>query len=303
MEIVHGANQRIGKIAMRATNAKTTRGLRSSKPAAAVKPRRVAGGVSAKAVKNTDADISALLDELTPKQAKAALAAFLQTLVGKQHADDMSDVETPKTRRRSRTSADEEEDEAPVRKVRRATAAKKEEAVPTRRSRAVKVDLPDDMTFEGLTDWMDTLEIVPVAGGIRELKPKVEEWGADWNELTSDGEDRASKATIGGNFLAVMETAYKALLKADPDDIEALLEELGIEEDGKMSAKVKAILIEINSIGDNDEEDPDGEDEEEADPEDDDLDPDGEDEAEDEAEVDELDDIEDDVQPKRRSRR
>lgn len=251
-------------------------------------------------MKNGAARISALVAELD-SAAQTALADFLEGAVNRQNAeslDDLADDVKPrrsrkakveKPTRRSRKAADEDDDEdeddgdeddladlddeddKPKRRTRKSKATAEK---PARRSRkAAEPDDEDDgddgddvtldeATYDAIVTFMSEGSFEPVAGGVRELKPLVESWGGDFAELVSGGADRREKAELAGTFIAANKAALAILKKMDEDDINALAEELGVDEGRNVAATAKAILIAINSgegaDGDDEDEDDDG---------------------------------------------
>lgn len=215
--------------------------------------------------------------------------------------DDLADDVKPrrsrkakveKPTRRSRKAADEDDDEdeddgdeddladlddeddKPKRRTRKSKATAEK---PARRSRkAAEPDDEDDgddgddgddvtldeATYDAIVTFMSEGSFEPVAGGVRELKPLVESWGGDFAELVSGGADRREKAELAGTFIAANKAALAILKKMDEDDINALAEELGVDEGRNVAATAKAILIAINSgegaDGDDEDEDDDG---------------------------------------------
>lgn len=282
-------------MALRST--KTTKpaakNARSAKPVA--KPARAARTPRAAVPvigKNIQAAIEALVGELNSKQ-QTALAGFLKTVVKNSHAENMDDIDTKTTTRRKR--GEKATEEKPTRR-RRAAKTEEAEEKPARRGRAPKPVI-EDATVDGIIAFLEELEVEPVVGGVRELKPKVEAWGASYELVVADGETRSEKAELAGTFLAQMEVAKKALTALGDDEIAGLLEDLDIEPAARKSANVAAILSAINELNSNEdeeesEEDEDGEDED-ADESDDEEDEEEEEEEEDESEEDEDEDGED----------
>ena len=257
--------------------------------------------------KNVDARIKAALDEMAP-EAKTSLAELLESFLSSTAAGGLGDLESDvQTTRRSRKAKaetaddDAEDDEDDLGDLDDEDESDEDEsdededkdedededededdedAKPTARKRRGKV-VTIDPTYDGLFAFIDTLEVTPVAGGIRALKPLVESYGGDVAAITADAKTTADKAEELGTFLATMEALTKALSGCSEDDINALAEELGAEEGRSKKATIKSILVAFNS-DDDDAEDDEDEDDEDEDADESDEDEDGEDEDEDE---------------------
>lgn len=212
--------------------------------------------------RNVSADVASLADELSAGDRKklVALRDFLDTLINRNHTEDLSDIE---------------------------------KGTSVRKTRGKKAAAPEmDFTFDGIIEYIENLEIEPVEGGVRDLKPQVEAWGADWELLTGDAESRAEKCQEAGTFLAAMDHVVKLLSKAPDDELEALCEDLDVEPSTRKSKTAKDIMIAINNLtGEEDEEEDEESDEEEEDEEDEEEE--GEEEEEDEDEDEESDEDED----------
>lgn len=250
--------------------------------------------------KSGAAKIAALAAELSA-DAQEQLGAFLELVVSGQNADALDDLaDDIKPRRRGSTAKpaasrrakkgdddeddladldeDEAEDEDEDEKPARAKRGSKTSAKPAPKRGARKAAEPDEdedeededeeeavdlteATLENIEEFLTTNSFEPVTGGVRALKPVVESWGADYEEVTADGDDRREKAELAGVFIASMTAAFAKLKKCDEDDLATLAEELGIEPGRNASATAKAILIAINENEDAGDEDEDEEDE------------------------------------------
>lgn len=234
-------------------------------------------------------NIQKLMDLATnlSKPAQAAIISVMENMAAGNAAEDIGDLEnsTRASRRRtraekedakparrtSRRSREDEEDDKPARRARRSAKAEADdepEAKP-RRARRVKAEPFDgDIVVDDLFDEMDNFEGEPIDGTIRDLKPLVEEYGVDVKALYEAAEEEAGgklssseKATEIGVILAAcqhLEAKIVATLKEDPEAMDDIIEELGLElsERARDKTIAKAIIEAINAeVGEDEGED------------------------------------------------
>lgn len=143
--------------------------------------------------------------------------------------DDLDDEETPRKSRRSRRAADEDEDEKPTRK--RRAAKEEDEDEDDDAEEGATIPPLTKFTKAGIRAWLQKIEAYPAEGSIRELTKELKEFGVNAADLEIEG-SRAERAEQLANTLGVLQAAAEYIDETmDEDDVAALGEKLGLDDD------------------------------------------------------------------------
>ena len=220
-------------------------------------------------MRNAKAKVHALIDEMP----STAVGAVLQLLTAFKPGGDLDDVDgevKPRSRRR-RAAADVPVETKTPRRGRRAAAKDEddEDAKPVRRRgrRSAKTEDEDDFeaTLEGMDAFMNSVEVEPVEGSVKELRAGLAEYGIDANQLVDAGASLDEKKEEFGVALAAMNALFEKLVACDKPALAELALDVGA--DTARSNKVTAmnILVAFNQDEEADEDEDEDADEEDTD--------------------------------------